>query len=233
MNSQLREQAINLRIKEELSYTEIRKRLGIPKSTLSYWLREFPLSEERILELRRQGWKKGEASRERFRNTMREKRELKCRKIYDKYRKRLDKVSKDAFFVAGLMLYLGEGDKSHYGRISLSNTNPKLIKFFIQWLINFFGISKKEIKVELHLYENMDIKKEQKFWQKELGFCKNQFYKTQIRKLRKSSFSYKESHRHGTCQIYFISAEKKRDLTMAIEAFIDRYINMKGHVVQR
>ena len=55
MDSQLREQAINLRIKENLSYTQIRKRLGVPKSTLSYWLRGFPLSEERILELRRQG----------------------------------------------------------------------------------------------------------------------------------------------------------------------------------
>lgn len=75
MNSQLREQAINLRITEELSYGEIRKRLGVPKSTLSYWLREFPLSEEKILELRRQGWKKNEAKIERFRNAMRKKRE--------------------------------------------------------------------------------------------------------------------------------------------------------------
>jgi len=57
MNSQLREQVINLRIKEELSYAEIRKRLGVPKSTLSYWLRGFPLSEERIKELREKGWK--------------------------------------------------------------------------------------------------------------------------------------------------------------------------------
>lgn len=70
MNSQLREQTIKLRIEKYLSYGEIRKRLGVPKSTLSYWLREFPLSEERILALRRQGWKKGEASRERFRASM-------------------------------------------------------------------------------------------------------------------------------------------------------------------
>ena len=73
MNSQLREEVIKLRTKENLSYAEIRKRLDVPKSTLSYWLREFPLSEERILALRRQGWKKGEASRERFRNTMKRK----------------------------------------------------------------------------------------------------------------------------------------------------------------
>ena len=224
MNAQLREEVIKLRMKEDLSYTEIRKRLGVPKSTLSYWLREFPLSEERILELRRQGWKKGEASRERFRNTMKRNQELKRREVYKKYQKRLDKISEDAFFVAGLMLYLAEGGKTNYAQISLANTDPKIIKFFIQWLIDFSGVAKKEMKAELHLYENMDIKKEQKFWQKELGFRKNQFYKTQIRKLQKSSFSYKESYRHGTCQIYFPGVEKKRELMMAIQAFLDKYM---------
>lgn len=224
MNSQLREQAIKLRTEKDFSYSEIRKRLGVPKSTLSYWLREFPLSEERILELRRQGWKKGEAARERFRATMRKKQEEKCRQAYERYKKKLAKLSEDAFFVAGLMLYLGEGNKSHYAQISLSNTDSKIIKFFIQWLIDFFGVAKKEMKAELHLYENMDIKKEQKFWQKELGFRKNQFYKTQIRKLQKSSFSYKGSYRHGTCQIYFPGVEKKRELMMAIQAFLDKYM---------
>ncbi|MBI2639917.1 MAG: helix-turn-helix transcriptional regulator [Candidatus Sungbacteria bacterium] len=41
MKSELREQAVSLRIEEEMSYGEIRKRLGVPKSTLSYWLREY------------------------------------------------------------------------------------------------------------------------------------------------------------------------------------------------
>lgn len=224
MNSQLREQAIKLRTEKNLSYGEIRKRMGVSKSTLSYWLKEFPLSEKRILELRHQGWKKGEASRERFRNTMRKRQELKRQEVYKKYQKRLDKISKDAFFVAGLMLYLAEGGKTNYAQITLTNTDPKIIKFFVQWLIDFFDVAKKEMKAELHLYENMDIKKEQKFWQKELGFRKNQFYKTQIRKLQKASFSYKESYRHGTCQIYFPGVEKKRELMMAIQAFLDKYM---------
>ena len=58
MNSQLREKAINLRLKEELSYSEIQKRLHVSKSTLSYWLKDYPLTEEKILELRRKGWSK-------------------------------------------------------------------------------------------------------------------------------------------------------------------------------
>ena len=71
MKSQLREQAIQLRIEKNLSYAEIRKKLYVAKSTLSRWLQEFPLSEEKIKDLQRQGWSKSEASRERFRAAMR------------------------------------------------------------------------------------------------------------------------------------------------------------------
>ena len=74
MDSVLREKAVKLRTERELSYSEIKKRLGVSKSTLSYWLKDFPLSEEKIVQLKRLGWKKGEASRERFRNTMAGKR---------------------------------------------------------------------------------------------------------------------------------------------------------------
>jgi len=224
MDSQLREQAINLRIKENLSYTQIRKRLGVPKSTLSYWLRGFPLSEERILELRRQGWKKAEVKIERFCAAMRKKKELKEREIFNKYKKRFDKLSKDTFFVAGLMLYLGEGDKKNYNRISLANTDPEIIKFFIKWMVDFFDIIREKITVQLHLYENMDIEKEKEFWKNELGFQENQFYRPSIRKLQKGSFSYKESFRHGTCAIYVLGVEKKRELMMALQAFLDKYM---------
>jgi len=187
-------------------------------------LREFPLTEEQIKELRKQGWKKGEASRERFRASMRKKRELKDREIYNKYQKRFAKLSKDTFFVAGLMLYLGEGGKRDYTRISLVNTDPKIIKFFIKWLIDFLNVDKGEIKIQLHLYENMDVEKEKRFWQKELRLKKKQFYRSSIRKLQRASFSYGESYRHGTCALYVLGVGKKRELTMAIQAFIDRYM---------
>jgi hypothetical protein len=61
----------------------------------------------------------------------------------------------------------------------------------------------------------MDIEKEKEFWKDELGLQENQFYRPSIRKLQKASFSYKESFRHGTCAIYVLGLEKKRELMMA------------------
>ena len=223
MNSRLQEQVIKLRAEENLSYSQIRKRLDVPKSTLSYWLREFPLSEERIQELQRKGWENGEVGRERFRATMRKKREQKYREVYARQRQKLTNLSKDAFFTAGLMLYLGEGDKRDRNKIGLANTDAWVIKFFIKWLIDFLGIPKKNIRAQLHLYQNMDIKKEEEFWEKELGLPETQFYRPAIRKLRKASFSYKESYRHGTCSIYVCGVKKKREVMAAIQAFLDIY----------
>lgn len=224
MNSLLREKAIKLRLKENLSYSEIRKRLNVPKSTLSYWLREYPLSEARIKELKRKGWKKGEASREKFRLSMRKKREAKDKEVYEVYRKKFANLPNNSLLVAGLMLYLGEGDKRRYERICLANTDIKIIKFFIKWLDEFLGIRREKIRLELHLHEGMNKEKEESFWRKELGLLKKQFYKSQVRKSRKGTYSYKESFRHGTCGIYVMGVEKKRELTMAIKAFVDSYL---------
>lgn len=187
-------------------------------------MRDFPLDEERILELRRSGWGRGEAKRERFRETMRRKRDEKSLLIYQSYVGKFSKVSADTFFVAGLMLYLGEGDKKNYARVGLVNTDSRVIRFFIAWMAHFLKIPRDAIRAHLNLYGNMEIDAEVKFWKRELQFEDSQFYKPTIRPLQKSSFSYRESYRHGTCGVYFGSVEKKTELMMAMQAFVDKYM---------
>lgn len=224
MNSELRQLAVNLRKEKELSYSEIKKQLGIPKSTLSYWLKEMPLSEQRIRHLKKVGYENGEAGREKYRNTMRLKRENEDDRVYQYYLKKLSNVSESALFVAGLMLYLGEGDKKNNTRIVLANTDFNIIQFFIKWLIQFMKVEKDQIRVQLHLYEDMDIEKVTKIWQDRLGIDDSQFYKTSIRKIKENSFNYSDSTRHGTCSIYVLGVERKRHLSMAIKAFVDGYL---------
>lgn len=224
MNSLLRQKAIELRSKNQLSYSEIKKKLGVSKSTLSYWLRDFPLSKEKILQLRQSGWAKGEASRERFRATMRQKKEDENNRVYNLEKEKLVDLPDKAIFVAGLMLYLAEGAKRKESSIVLANTDAKVIKFFARWLERYLEIGKSKLRVQLHLYENMNIKKEEQFWLQELGIEKNQLYKSSIRKLKASSFSYQGLYRHGTCSLYAFGVEKTRSLMMAIRAFVEMYL---------
>lgn len=218
MKAKEKEEALRLRIDEQLSYSEISKKLKVPKSTLSGWLRDYPLSRERISELQH-----SEASREKYRNTMQKKRISKEREIYKRQKRKIKNISKQSLFAAGLLLYAAEGGKTNYSTISLANTDPKLINFFIWWLDSFLGVAKESMRFMLHVYDNMNVAHERAFWKTELGIKEGQFYKDQVRSTRKGSFSYRNSSRHGTCQLYFHGVKEKTELMLSIKAFLDTY----------
>ena len=85
-------------------------------------------------------------------------------------------------------------------------------------------IPKSDLRAQLHLYENMELEKEQNFWKNSLGLMESQFYKTSVRKLSGSSFTYSESFRHGTCSLYALGVERKRELMAGMRAFVDIYL---------
>lgn len=164
------EKAIILR-KKEMSYNQIKKILKVSKSTLSTWLRDFPLSKERIRELRDHN----EQRIENFRKTMRQKRERRLKETYETQKKFILPLKNRELFMFGLGLYWGEGAKFRMDRLSISNTDPALINVFIYWLNKSLGISRKKIRVLLHLYKDMDIKREMRFWSEILRIPLSQF----------------------------------------------------------
>lgn len=222
MHRELKEKAIRLRLEKQLGYSAIRKQVPVAKSTLSVWLRQFPLSRERIAELKKDGWSKFAVKVERYRATMREKREKKDREEYERYFKYFNKkIPQNVFFSSGLMLYLAEGSKTSNYTVSLANTEPRVIRFFVKWLCRFFEVEKFRLRAHLHLYEHMDIEKEKKFWRNDLGFKERQFYRPYITKNKKASFLYKESFRHGTCSVTLSNTIIKRKIMMAIKAYVN------------
>ena len=223
MKTEQRELAIELRLTHKLGYRAIAERVKVSKSTLSRWLENLPLPDERILELRREAWRRGETSRERFRQTMRAKRDERDRQTYLRQKKKLARISEQSMFIAGLMLYAAEGDKKSKADIAFTNTDPILILFFARWIVRFLGFPKEKLRIQLHLYENMDVKAEELFWMRELGMSKGQLWKSQVRTLRPKSFSYRDTARHGTCKLYVGSVPKKAEVMLSIRAFFDTY----------
>ncbi|MFA5996792.1 MAG: hypothetical protein WC790_03695 [Candidatus Paceibacterota bacterium] len=221
MKAAQREKAIELRLVQKLGYGEIAKRVKVSKSTLSRWLEDLPLSDERMLELRRNAWSKGEAKREKFRQTMRDKRDKREHEIYLAQKKKLTKISDQSLFVAGLMLYAAEGDKKSRAEIAFSNSDAVMVAFFVRWLERFLGIEQSRLRIQLHLYENMDVHAEEAFWKRQLGMKQSQLCKSQVRPLRKGAFSYREPFRHGTCKLYIGGVVKKSELMLSIRAFFD------------
>lgn len=68
----------------------------------------------------------------------------------------------------GLMLYWCEGDKTtkKTWRVATTTSEPKMLKYFIDWLLKYYGVSKETIKLRLHLWEGSDEKEAKKQWSK-------------------------------------------------------------------
>jgi len=205
--------------KQGKSYSQIKKILKVSKSTLSPWLRNYPLSKQRIRELR--DW--NEQRIEKYRETMRRKREKRLKQFYKTQKRLVLPLNARELFLAGLFLYWGEGTKTRPAALSVSNTDPSIIKFFIVWLTNSIKVSRKKIKIQLHLYKDMNIKKEICFWSKILNMPRKQFTKPYIKKNFLKNINHKGGFGHGTCNACIGNARLSEKIIMAMKVIGDKY----------
>ena len=210
--------AIKLR-KQGKSYSQIKNFLNLSKSTLSSWLRDYPLSKERIRELR----SADEQRIERYRETMRQKKEKRLKETYRLQKKKVLPFSKRDFFIAGLFLYWAEGTKSRKCGLSMTNSDPSLLKFFIDWLNVCFYVSRDKLKIHLHLYADMDNEQEIRFWSKRLGVSRNQFTKSYIKTTLSTRINHKGSFGHGTCNVTINRVLLAENVLMGLKVISDKY----------
>lgn len=180
------------------SYSEIKATLGIPKGTLSEWLRDMPLSQVQLRRVRDLNPRRIEN----FRITMRKKREATMSIAYDKARNEIGTLSQRDLFIAGIYLYWAEGTKSLRGKNEIANTDPAIVKSFLQWLLSM-KVPKEKIRVRLQLYKDMDASAEIRHWSRLLGIPSAQFRKPSIKKSRLTGLTRKHGHGHGTCDLIF------------------------------
>ncbi len=210
-----KQKAIKLRQKG-LSYSQIKEKLGIGKGTLSEWLSDMPLSEKRIKELRDFSPQRIE----RYRNTMQKKRNLQHDLIYKNIKDKLKSLSDRDLLISGFFLYWGEGSKTKSYSVALTNTNPKMLVFFIKWL-NFFNVPKEKLRVKLHLYSDMKVKEQILFWSKTLNIPVLQFRNSYIKESKFSSISYKNGFGHGTCSVIVEDKDIASQILIGLEYIQD------------
>ena len=191
-----RARAIALRQKG-MSYSQIKKELGISKSTLSGWLKDMPLSKERIKELRANSPRRIE----RFRETMRKKKKARRADVYRKVSRDIAN-SKNVDFITGFYLYWGEGTKTAEYTVSLTNSDPAIVKCFVEWM-GILGIQPQKMKIKLHLYTDQNEVKLKKFWSAVTGVPLKNFYKTYRKNSRSDEKTYKGMFSHGTCVVIY------------------------------
>lgn len=158
------EQARALRA-EGHTLAEIAAKLGVSKSSVSQWARDVPFTPSP----RRYG-------PQRRRQPLRER---KLRQIDELNRlgtARIGTLSDDAFFVAGVALYAGEGAKTD-GLVKFSNSDPEMVRFFCAWFRRFFNVGETRLRCCVYLHKGLDLEAVEAFWSKLSGIPRSQFGK--------------------------------------------------------
>jgi transcriptional regulator with XRE-family HTH domain len=161
MKLDLKNKAFILRNKG-FSYKEISDKLKISKSTASLWLRNVKLSEiakKRIHKLGVNGRNKGNDSVQR-------RIAVEDGEILLSVKKTISKCSllKDDLKVICALLYWCEGGKTEKAKLSFINSDPILVKFFIDTFRKAFTVDEKRFRPLIHVHGYHDVGKQTKFW---------------------------------------------------------------------
>lgn len=163
-NPTLRDKCIQLRVRERLSYGEIRQLTGASKGSLSFWLRGYPLTKEEL--------QKREVLRVSYSCPLRVAAIASAvgrrRSKWDTEVDRLWNLNKsNPLFTLGIGLYWGEGSKRG-NSLSLCNCDPKLLLSWIRWCKKF--IPGVDLRFQLQVYPELSRDLADSYWRAELGF---------------------------------------------------------------
>jgi len=170
-----------LYLEEKKSTFDIAALLHCSENKINYWLKKFGISKRSISEAIY----------------------LKKNPNGDPFVFRMPKTREEAIlFGMGIGLYWGEGTKANGNTVRLGNSDPKLIRKFMDFLVTFFAVDERDFRYHLHIFTDIDIKKACQFWMDELGIEENQFYKPTITRTGKLG-TYRHKSEYGVLTIYY------------------------------
>jgi len=173
---QKKEQIIALR-RRGFSYSEIKGQFPASKSTLSAWLKDIKIPETKRRELRRRS----------MRGLLKGAEEKKMRRIaetsviYSSAMQNIKTISKKELWFMGIALYWACGleEKEHRAGLGVrfSNSDPFIIKLFLEWLTQVGNIERREIGFDLYLHESRREMRDEiiSYWAKTTGFPRAYF----------------------------------------------------------
>jgi transcriptional regulator with XRE-family HTH domain len=194
-----REQARALRRKEGLPIKEIARRLGVSTSSVSNWVRDIELTDEQHEALRAKnpaynrqlsGWSVAAARRREERVMAQEEGRELARALHP-------------FHVAGCMLYWAEGAKRR-NQLRFSNSDPAMVRFFVNFLRTYFDLQPRDIRITCHLYaDHVDRQVEvEQFWLSTLNLPRASLRKSVVNVYSKYSKRKRVGMLpYGTCRV--------------------------------
>lgn len=169
-------------IKKGYSAFKISQILNCSESRVNYWLNKHGISKRSISEAIY----------------------IKHNPNGDPFRFKEPKTLKTAELLGfGLGLYWGEGTKADRNSVRLGNTDPKLIKKFIDFLITICNIYPRKLRFGLQVFSDIEPQTALSYWSNELGFSKDYFLPTIVVSPTQGKGTYRKKSKFGVLTIYF------------------------------
>lgn len=203
------------------SIRDIEKLLGIPRSTLSGWLRTISLTALQHARLKRRHEKALASARIEAIKWHNAQKEARIAKAAEAAAMVLGRISDnvDALELALAFLYLGEGSKTN-SATSLGSSDPRIATFFVKCLQTIYGIPTANIRCYLHLRADQNSVQLEKYWANQLKLPRNSFGKASLDKRTVGRPTY--SHYKGVCLISCGRVDIQRRLMYIANGFCEK-----------
>jgi len=193
--------AIHLR-KDGCSITDIAKLLRVSKSTASYWCREIILTEKQIERIAKKSEHHATHALLKAAETQRQKRLLATAQAEKIGMSDVGRLTQRDILMVGLGLYWGEGYKKGSQELGFTNSDPRMVIFYMKWLQRCYGIQKVDLIFRVtindaHVFRIDDVLR---FWSKTCDVPLTQFTKTSFVHATQKKL-YTETKHFGTLRI--------------------------------
>jgi hypothetical protein len=145
-----------------MSVKEIARVVGVAPSSVSLWVRDIPLTADQLESLRQ----RNPAYNRQLRGATRNAERGRARRLAAQEEGRLLMRRADPLYVAGVMLYWAEGDKSSRNAARISNSDPEVLKLFMRFLRECLDVPDEQVSVTCNLFaDHLDRQWEiEQFW---------------------------------------------------------------------
>ena len=162
------------------SYQQIMRELRVPKATLSGWFSGIDWSKRLRKELTKKNYIES-TKRMVALDAIRGKR---LARAYAEARKEarseLKALKYNPVFIAGLMLYWGEGDKRTNSQVRLTNTDPEMMRLFVFFLRNICRVPDEKMRGNVIIYPDLDATACVEYWSKRIRVNEKSFTKCAV-----------------------------------------------------
>ena len=188
---QEKEKAAALR-RKGLSYKEILNEVPVAKSSLSLWLKDFPLTKDEKKILKERTDSNISKGRIRAASELRKRRLDREDLWFQQARDIFIKHRNEPLFHTGIALYWAEGAKRDT-QWSFINTDVDMINLMKRWLGIYMDVSDEEVTFRLFIHKSYADGSCEKWWQTKLQCGDEKFLKT-VYKISKHTYKFIPGH---------------------------------------